>query len=60
MLRVELRELEECVDVVRVPDDVVLPLHGVILLGGLEPDGVVGALHLKFLPNLEEFAHSRR
>jgi hypothetical protein len=60
MFGVKLRELEEGVDVVRVFDDLVLTLKGIIFLGGLKPKSVVLALYFELLPYLEELANAWR
>lgn len=59
MFGVELCELKESIDVIGIADDLVLTLQGIVSFGGLELDGFIIALYLKFLANLEKLADSR-
>lgn len=60
MFWVELGELKESIDVVRVADDLVFALKGVVSLGGLELYGSIVALDLELFTDLEELSNSRR
>jgi hypothetical protein len=55
MLRVHLTEIEKSIDVVGVADKLVLSLDGVVLLAGLETDGIVFLHDLELLAEREVF-----
>lgn len=59
MFGVELCELKESVYVVGIADDLVFTLKGIVSFGGLEFEGSIIVLDLKFLADLEELADSR-
>lgn len=59
MLRVELGELKEGIDVVRVLYYFVLSLEGIVFLSGLEPNSsALFSFDLELLPYLEELSDS--